>query len=85
MYPGLDIITEFFALENDDLSFCYDLFNYSKENGHFLYWFPHQFHSQLMWSEIYDFGLVSFNVVLFLLNVVSTTLLFSVNLVSKTR
>lgn len=38
-----------------------------------------------MWSEIYDFGLVSFNLVLFSLNVVSTARLFSFNVVSKLR
>ncbi len=42
-------------------------------------------HSHLIWSEIYDFGLVSINAVLFLLNVVSITLLFSFNVVSKQR
>lgn len=38
-----------------------------------------------MWSEIYNFGLVSFNLVLFSVNPVSTTCLFWFNVVSKTR
>ena len=42
-------------------------------------------YSQLIWSEVYDFGLLSFNVVLFSVNAVSTTYLFLVNAVSKTR
>lgn len=37
-----------------------------------------------MCSEIYDFGLLLFNVILFSLNAVSTTFLFSVNVVWKT-
>ena len=47
--------------------------------------FPPNFYSQLIWSEIYDFGLLSNNVVLFSVNAVSITHLFSVNVVSKTR
>jgi len=83
-YLTLDKITEFSTLGNEDFPFDWNWFDSSKENGRFLYLriFTH-LALHLMRSQIYDCGLVAFNVVSVGFNSVPVYLIVVVNLVSK--